>query len=303
MNEAANLPALPHALRRRSRGRDPGARAGVLVARACSPCTRSTAIRSPTSWRPASIRVSRTGSRSSTSRCTWRQLFEFGALHTDPHPGNYMVTHHPASLHAGPRERAHLRRSRSGAAYLDLADEPARRRRRAGMSECFLRLGFLDPGDDPAPMIRIMRLVFEPALVDGDYDPQAVSVGRARHGDRRRSRSSTACSNPRATGCSSAARSSVSSRTCSSSAPSTNWRRVFREGVDARARGAPAPRQALTRRRCSRPGRRVAALADGWNPLGQCHCSQHENGRFSLHAAYLCHPLASPWSRSRSPDP
>ncbi len=26
---------------------------------------------------------------------TWRQIFEFGMLHTDPHPGNYMVTHHP----------------------------------------------------------------------------------------------------------------------------------------------------------------------------------------------------------------
>ncbi len=25
----------------------------------------------------------------------WRQLLEFGVLHTDPHPGNYLVTHHP----------------------------------------------------------------------------------------------------------------------------------------------------------------------------------------------------------------
>ena len=25
----------------------------------------------------------------------WRQIFEFGILHTDPHPGNYLVTHHP----------------------------------------------------------------------------------------------------------------------------------------------------------------------------------------------------------------
>ena len=25
----------------------------------------------------------------------WRQVLDFGALHTDPHPGNYVVTHHP----------------------------------------------------------------------------------------------------------------------------------------------------------------------------------------------------------------
>ena len=48
------------------------------------------------------------------------------------------------------------------------------------MGDCFVRLGYLDPDDDPAPMIRIMRIVFEPALVDADYDPrQYQSVDRA----------------------------------------------------------------------------------------------------------------------------
>ena len=28
-------------------------------------------------------------------RVIWRQIFEFGTLHTDPHPGNYLVTYHP----------------------------------------------------------------------------------------------------------------------------------------------------------------------------------------------------------------
>ena len=28
-------------------------------------------------------------------RVLWRQIFEFGTLHTDPHPGNYLVTFHP----------------------------------------------------------------------------------------------------------------------------------------------------------------------------------------------------------------
>lgn len=108
----------------------------------------------------------------------WRQLFEFGILHTDPHPGNYMVTHHPhlCMLDLG-SVRVFEEPIRQG--YLDLAasllagDD-------ATMRDCFVRLGFLDPGDDPEPMIRIMRIVFEPALVDDDYDPkqyQAVERG------------------------------------------------------------------------------------------------------------------------------
>jgi predicted unusual protein kinase regulating ubiquinone biosynthesis (AarF/ABC1/UbiB family) len=109
---------------------------------------------------------------------TWRQIFEFGMLHTDPHPGNYMVTHHPrlCMLDLGSVRvfEEPIRR-----AYLDLAtallaeDE-------AAMADCFVRLEFLDPGDDPAPMIRVMRIVFEPALVDAEYDPRGyVAVDRA----------------------------------------------------------------------------------------------------------------------------
>ncbi|MEO6028647.1 MAG: AarF/UbiB family protein [Candidatus Binatia bacterium] len=108
----------------------------------------------------------------------WRQIFEFGILHTDPHPGNYMVTHHPhlCMLDLG-SVRVFDEPIRQ--AYLDLAvsmledDE-------AAMGDAFVRLDFLDPGDDPAPLIRIMRLVFEPAIVDADYDPrQYQSVDRA----------------------------------------------------------------------------------------------------------------------------
>jgi predicted unusual protein kinase regulating ubiquinone biosynthesis (AarF/ABC1/UbiB family) len=108
----------------------------------------------------------------------WRQIFEFGILHTDPHPGNYMVTHHPrlCMLDLG-SVRAFEEPIRR--AYLDLAASLLADDTDA-MSDCFLRLGFLDPEDDPAPMIRIMRLVFEPALLDADYDPrQYSSVDRA----------------------------------------------------------------------------------------------------------------------------
>ena len=111
-------------------------------------------------------------------RVLWRQILEFGILHTDPHPGNYMVTYHPhlCMLDLGSVRvfEEPIRR-----AYLDLAtsllaDDPA------AMGECFVRLSYLDPDDDPAPLIRIMRIVFEPALVDAAYDPrQYQSVERA----------------------------------------------------------------------------------------------------------------------------
>ncbi|MCC6766793.1 MAG: AarF/ABC1/UbiB kinase family protein [Deltaproteobacteria bacterium] len=103
-------------------------------------------------------------------RVLWRQVFEFGILHTDPHPGNYMVTHHPrlCMLDLGSVRvfEEPIRRAYLDLAVALLADDAA------AMGECFVRLGFLDPTDDPAAMIRIMRIVFEPALVDADYDPK-----------------------------------------------------------------------------------------------------------------------------------
>lgn len=103
-------------------------------------------------------------------RVLWRQIFEFGTLHTDPHPGNYLVTYHPklaildfGSIRIFPEA---IREAYHGlAAAILRRDEPA-------MADCFIRLGFLDPGDDPAPMIRIMDVIFEPVLVDRKYDPR-----------------------------------------------------------------------------------------------------------------------------------
>jgi hypothetical protein len=40
------------------------------------------------------------------------------------------------------------------------------------MADCFIRLDFLDPDDDPEPMFRIVRIVFEPVLLDRRYDPR-----------------------------------------------------------------------------------------------------------------------------------
>src|SRR5262245_47854944 len=103
-------------------------------------------------------------------RVTWRQIFEFGTLHTDPHPGNYLVTYHPklaildfGSIRIFPEA---IREAYQGLAAAIL------RRDEAAMADCFVRLGFLDAGDDPAPMIRIMDVIFEPVLVDKKYDPR-----------------------------------------------------------------------------------------------------------------------------------
>ncbi len=103
-------------------------------------------------------------------RVTWRQIFEFGTLHTDPHPGNYLVTFHPrlvlldfGSIRVFPEP---IRRAYHGLAAAIL------RRDRPAMARCLVTLGFLDTGDDPEPMIRILDVIFEPVLVDKPYDPR-----------------------------------------------------------------------------------------------------------------------------------
>jgi predicted unusual protein kinase regulating ubiquinone biosynthesis (AarF/ABC1/UbiB family) len=103
-------------------------------------------------------------------RVTWRQIFEFGTLHTDPHPGNYLVTYHPklAILDFG---SIRIFPEAIRAAYHDLAAAILRRDEEAMADSC-VRLGFLDKSDDPTPMIRILYVIFEPVLVDRKYDPR-----------------------------------------------------------------------------------------------------------------------------------
>jgi predicted unusual protein kinase regulating ubiquinone biosynthesis (AarF/ABC1/UbiB family) len=103
-------------------------------------------------------------------RLVWRQIFEFGVLHTDPHPGNYLVTYHPrlaildfGSVRVFPDD---IRR-----AYYDLA-RAILRHDKGKMADCYVRLDFLDPDDDPAPMHEIMNIIFGPVLEDRPYDPR-----------------------------------------------------------------------------------------------------------------------------------
>ena len=110
---------------------------------------------------------------------TWQQICSFGALHTDPHPGNYLITYHPkiamldfGSVRFFPDDIIEGYR-RLAQAVLDRDEET--------MARCFLQLGYLNPGDDPAPLVRIMYLVFEPVLEDREYDPRDFhSVDKAR---------------------------------------------------------------------------------------------------------------------------
>ncbi|MGH7961793.1 MAG: ABC1 kinase family protein, partial [Candidatus Binatia bacterium] len=88
---------------------------------------------------------------------TWQQLFAFGAMHTDPHPGNYLVTYHPklAMLDFG-SVRLFPEEIRKG--YRMLAKAILARDEKT-MARCFVLLGYLDAGADPAPLIRIMYIV------------------------------------------------------------------------------------------------------------------------------------------------
>ncbi|HYR96185.1 MAG TPA: AarF/ABC1/UbiB kinase family protein [Candidatus Binatus sp.] len=104
----------------------------------------------------------------------WRQVLEFGALHTDPHPGNYLVTHHPrlgildfGSVRVFEPEirRAYVRLARGLLAHDD-----------GEIGAACGTLGFIDPRDDPRPMVRVVRIICEPLERDDRFDPRAYDV-------------------------------------------------------------------------------------------------------------------------------
>ncbi len=107
-------------------------------------------------------------------RLLWRQVLEFGVLHTDPHPGNYLVTHHPRlgildfgsvrvfepPIHAGYRRLAHALLARDD----------------AEIAAACMALGFVRAGDDPAPLVRVMHVICEPLERDAPFDPRAYDL-------------------------------------------------------------------------------------------------------------------------------
>ncbi len=104
----------------------------------------------------------------------WRQVLEFGALHTDPHPGNYLVTHHPrlgildfgsVRIFEPDIRRAYLALARALLAYDDTA-----------IAAAGVALGFVGPKDDPAPLVSMMHIVCEPLERDAPFDPRRYDV-------------------------------------------------------------------------------------------------------------------------------
>src|SRR5260370_2574168 len=99
----------------------------------------------------------------------WRQLLEFGVLHTDPHPGNYLITHHPTICildfgsirhFSEPVRRANLQFARALVEHNDRA-----------LGQALVKLGYLDRGQEPRPMVEAIHLLFEPVLVDRPSGP------------------------------------------------------------------------------------------------------------------------------------
>jgi predicted unusual protein kinase regulating ubiquinone biosynthesis (AarF/ABC1/UbiB family) len=99
----------------------------------------------------------------------WRQILEFGILHTDFHPGNFLVSHHPrlgvldfGSIRRFPESvrKANLQVAR---AILSGDDQ--------SLAIAMARLGYLDRDQDAAPMVKIIHILFEPMMVDRVFDP------------------------------------------------------------------------------------------------------------------------------------
>jgi predicted unusual protein kinase regulating ubiquinone biosynthesis (AarF/ABC1/UbiB family) len=105
-------------------------------------------------------------------RMLWRQVLEFGVLHVDPHPGNYLVTHHPriglldfgsVRVFEPSIRRGYLRLARGLLAHDD-----------AEIGAASLDLGLAK--DDPAPVVAMLHVLCEPLERDAPFDPAAFDV-------------------------------------------------------------------------------------------------------------------------------
>jgi predicted unusual protein kinase regulating ubiquinone biosynthesis (AarF/ABC1/UbiB family) len=103
-------------------------------------------------------------------RLFWRQVLELGVLHTDPHPGNYLVTHHPrlAILDFG-SVRVFEPEIRRG--YLRLARALVQRDD-AEIAAASRDLGFLGPKEDARAFVEMMHIACEPLECDQEMDPK-----------------------------------------------------------------------------------------------------------------------------------
>jgi predicted unusual protein kinase regulating ubiquinone biosynthesis (AarF/ABC1/UbiB family) len=105
-------------------------------------------------------------------RLLWRQVLEFGVLHADPNPGNYLVSHHPrlglldfGSVRVFEPEirRGYLRLARGLLVHDD-----------AEIGAACLDLGLART--DPAPLVAMMHIICEPLERDAPWDPREYDL-------------------------------------------------------------------------------------------------------------------------------
>jgi predicted unusual protein kinase regulating ubiquinone biosynthesis (AarF/ABC1/UbiB family) len=102
-------------------------------------------------------------------RLIWRQILEFGVLHTDPQPGNYLVTYHPRLGILDFGSVRHFSESvRRGSLQLAQAMLAGDDR---NVGAALLKLGYLERGQNPAALIKVVYLLFEPVLINRVYHP------------------------------------------------------------------------------------------------------------------------------------
>ncbi|HZP46449.1 MAG TPA: AarF/UbiB family protein [Candidatus Binataceae bacterium] len=111
-------------------------------------------------------------------RLIWRQILEFGALHTDPQPGNYLVTYHPrlGMLDFGSVRyfSETIRKGTLQLAQAMLAGDDK------GVAAALLKLGYLDHDQDPGPLVKVVYILFEPVIIDRVYHPAEYdALGKA----------------------------------------------------------------------------------------------------------------------------
>jgi predicted unusual protein kinase regulating ubiquinone biosynthesis (AarF/ABC1/UbiB family) len=108
------------------------------------------------------------------SEFAWRQVLEFGSLHTDFHPGNYLVTFHPKMgvLDFGsirqftePVRKAYLQVAK---AIIDDDDK--------SLAAGLVKLGFIDRDQAPKPMLQVIHVLFEPMYTRGEFDPASYDT-------------------------------------------------------------------------------------------------------------------------------
>ena len=108
------------------------------------------------------------------SEFAWRQVLEFGSLHTDFHPGNYLVTYHPklGVLDFGsvrhfsePVRKGYLQVSK---AIIDEDDK--------ALAVGLVKLGYIDRTQDPKPMLKVIHILFEPMYTRGEFDPTSYDT-------------------------------------------------------------------------------------------------------------------------------